>query len=60
MMQISNSYSGEVEFDDDDIPVNREQDHGFGTRFIAAFCNKSNGFYQFSADGEKFTLMLNF
>ena len=60
MMRIVNSYEGEIEFDENDIPVNRESDHGFGTRFIAAFCDKNNGFYQFAADGEAFTLMLNF
>lgn len=60
MLRITNSYQGEVEFDDDGIPVNHQSDHGFGTRYIAAFCNKNGGFYQFDADGEKFTLMLNF
>ena len=60
MLRITNSYQGEVEFDDDGIPVNHHSDHGFGTRYIAAFCNKNGGFYQFDADGEKFTLMLNF
>lgn len=60
MIQIANSYVGEIEFDEDGIPTNSHEDHGFGTRFIAAFCNKNNGFYQFQADGEKFTLYLNF
>lgn len=60
IIQIANSYEGDVEFDENDIPVNHEEDHGFGTRFIAAFCNKNGGFYQFKADGEKFTLYLNF
>lgn len=60
MIQIANSYVGNIEFDEDDIPVNNEKDHGFGTRFIAAFCQKNGGFYQFNADGEKFTLYLNF
>lgn len=60
MIQISNSYEGEVDFDENGIPVNPEEDHGFGTRFIAAFCHKHDGFYDFVADGSKFTLYLNF
>lgn len=60
MMRIVNTYTGNVEFDEDNIPVNNDSDHGFGTRYIAAFCHKNNGYYDFSADGEKFTLTLNF
>ena len=60
MLRIVNSYKGDVSFDDDGIPTNPHHDHGFGTRYIAAFCNKNNGFYHFDADGERFTLMLNF
>ena len=59
IIKISNSYEGEVEFDDDGIPVNKTDDHGFGTRFIAAFCEKNEGFYDFQADGETFTLFIN-
>ena len=60
MIQIANSYEGVVEFDDDGIPVNRQEDHGFGTRFIATFCEKNNGFYQFKTANGKFTLYMNF
>ena len=60
MIRIANRYEGPVEFDDNHIPVNRHRDHGIGTRFIAAFCRKNNGFYQFDANGTIFTLYLNF
>lgn len=59
IIRISNSYTGGVEFDADGIPVNKEADHGFGTRFIAAFCEKNGGFCDFQADGETFTLFIN-
>ena len=59
IIRISNSYTGTVEFGEDGIPVNKEADHGFGTRFIAAFCEKNGGFYDFQADGENFTLFIN-
>lgn len=60
IIQIANSYTGGVEFDADEIPVSHQKDHGFGTRSIAAFCQKNGGFYQFQADGQRFSLDLNF
>ncbi|MBP3376478.1 MAG: GHKL domain-containing protein [Clostridia bacterium] len=60
MIQVSNSFFGEIEFDDKDIPVNRAEGHGFGTRSIVAFCDKHNAFYQFIAKDSVFTLYLNF
>lgn len=60
IVQISNSYDGTIEFDKNGIPVSHEIGHGFGTRSIVAFCEKNDAFYQFKADGEKFSLYLNF
>lgn len=60
MIQVKNSFSGKVEFDENGIPVNREDGHGFGTRTIASFCDKHNAFYQFVAKDNEFTLYLNF
>ena len=60
MIQVQNSFSGEVELDEDGIPVNREEEHGFGTRSIIAFCDKNKAFYQFLTKGNVCTLYLNF
>ena len=60
MIKVSNSFSGRVEFDDEGIPVNREEGHGFGTRSIIAFCDKNKAFYQFLTKENVFTLYLNF
>ena len=60
MIQVKNSFSGKVEFDEDGVPANREEGHGFGTRSIVAFCQKHNAFYQFVAKDNEFTLYLNF
>ena len=60
MIQVQNSFSGKVEFDENDIPVTREEGHGFGTRSIIAFCDKNNAFYQFLTKGNVFVLYLNF
>lgn len=60
MLQISNSYDGAVEFDENGTPVSREEGHGFGTRSIVAFCNKNKAFYEFKADSERFRLRISF
>ena len=60
MIRVSNSYVGAPEFDENGIPVNREDGHGFGTRSIVAFCEKNDAFYQFLAKDGTFTLYLNF
>ena len=60
MLQISNSYDGAVEFDENSIPVTHEEGHGFGTRSIVAFCNKNKAFYEFKADSEMFRLRISF
>ena len=60
IVQISNSFDGNIEFDKNGIPVSHESGHGFGTRSIVAFCEKNNAFYQFKTSGDKFSLYLNF
>ena len=60
IVQISNSFDGNIEIDKNGIPVSHESGHGFGTRSIVAFCEKNNAFYQFKANGDKFSLYLNF
>ena len=60
MLQISNSFNGKVEFDESGVPVNREEEHGFGTRSIVAFCEKHSIFYEFKAENNVFSLRLIF
>lgn len=60
MIMIRNNFNGDVVFDEQGIPVNYEEGHGFGTRSIVAFCNKHNAHYIFKTEGQTFTLYLNF
>jgi FtsZ-binding cell division protein ZapB len=60
MLMIKNSFNGTIQFDENDIPINREDGHGFGTRTIIAFCEKHRAFYRFVAEGKEFALYLNF
>ena len=58
MIMVRNSFTGQVEFDENGIPQNREEGHGFGTRSIATFCEKNGGYYRFKAEGNVFTLFM--
>ena len=59
IIMIRNSFDGNVLFGDDGIPQNPKEEHGFGTRSIAAFCQKLGGYYEFSAEGNVFTLFMH-
>lgn len=61
MMQVSNSYDGNVKFDKDGIPLTDKGDgHGFGTRSIVAFCEKNKAYYEFKADDDVFIFRVSF
>lgn len=58
MLQITNSFDGVIEFDNNHIPISREHGHGLGTRSIVAFCEKNHAFYEFSATDDIFSLRI--
>ena len=60
LQQISNRFDGVVEFDKDGLPISRQEGHGFGTRSIAAFCEKYGAFYEFKATRDTFYLRITF
>lgn len=60
MVQVANSFDGVVEFDKNGLPVSHKEGHGFGTRSIAAFCEKYGAFYEFKATGDTFYLRITF
>lgn len=60
MIQFSNGYQGDISFNEYGLPVAREADHGYGTRYIAAFCDKNRAFYEFNAENNRFTLRILF
>ena len=59
-IQISNPFVGEIVFDGD-YPVSNNNDHGFGTRSIAAIAEKHGGVFSFTAQNGIFktTVVLN-
>ncbi|MBE6560005.1 MAG: GHKL domain-containing protein [Ruminococcaceae bacterium] len=60
MIQITNSFGGEITFDRDELPVASREGHGFGIRSIAAFCEKYGLFREFRAADGVFTLRIMF
>jgi len=60
MLMVRNNFDGDIEFDDQGIPVNHHEEHGFGTRSIAAFCHKHNAHCMFKVTNQKFALYIDF
>ena len=51
-IEVANTYTGEVAFDEEGFPVAREPGHGLGTRSIAAFMKKYDAVYSYKlSDG---------
>lgn len=48
--QIENTYSGNVRFDDNGLPMSDREGHGYGVRSVAAFCRKVHALYDYNAD----------
>lgn len=59
VIMVRNTFDGNVMFDDDGIPQNTEEGHGFGTKTIAALCRKVGGYCDFQAEGNVFSLYMH-
>lgn len=59
IVMVRNSFDGKVTFSEEGIPQNPNEEHGFGTRSIAAFCKKIGGYYEFQAADGVFTLFMH-
>ena len=57
-LEIANTFSGQVRFDAEGLPVTREEGHGFGTRSIAAFAKKYHAFFHCGVEDGMFRLRL--
>ena len=58
MFEIENPYKGQITFGRNGLPASSKAGHGIGTRSIMAFCEKHNAFYDFSAEGGWFKVMI--
>ncbi|MEI3229242.1 MAG: ATP-binding protein [Lachnospiraceae bacterium] len=59
MFEIKNPYQGKVSLGRNGLPDSTKMGHGIGTRSIMAFCEKHNAFYDFSAEGGWFRVMVS-
>lgn len=59
MVMLRNPFAGTLEFDEKGIPQSREEGHGYGTRIIAALCEKVGGYCDFQAEEGLFTLYMH-
>lgn len=58
LLEITNTYSGEVIFDADGHPTTCREGHGYGTQSIVDFASRCHGVLKFSADNGWFLLQL--
>jgi len=56
MFKISNRYNGVITLNDNGIPTNSKEGHGYGVRSIIAFCEKYDAYYHFSIKEKVFSL----
>lgn len=50
LLEVANTYDGEILFDSRHLPVSRESGHGIGTQSIAAFAGKYNASLDYKED----------
>lgn len=58
VLEVVNTYDGEVQFGNEGLPIAKESGHGIGTRSIAAFAEKYGAVLDYQADETVFRLRL--
>lgn len=58
IVEIANSYTGTVSFDENGLPTSKESGHGIGTRSISAFAKKNNAILDYDVTDEWFKLRI--
>lgn len=58
IFHVSNSYDGEVLFDEENIPISKEGGHGIGTASSLAYCEKYNVICDYRTEDGWFTMQI--
>ena len=58
ILEISNTFDGTVEFNEQHLPVSNEDNHGIGIRSIVAFAEKYHAILDYKIDGNMFCFRL--
>lgn len=60
ILELTNSFEGTVEFDNNGRPISVQENHGVGSYSIYAFCKKYNATIDYMAENGVFTMRLLF
>lgn len=58
MFRVSNSYAGEIHFDDSGLPIAADRSHGIGIQSISAYCEKNNAVCEYKVQDGWFTIRI--
>ncbi len=58
VLKISNTFDGDIAFDDNGLPKSNRHGHGVGVHSIVAFCEKNNVYYEFKVQDGYFTFAM--
>lgn len=58
VLEVANTYDGQVQLDEQGLPVSKEEGHGIGTKSILAFVDKYDGVLSYKPDDTMFRLRL--
>ena len=58
MLQISNTFDGNIQLDEEGRPLAEKEGHGIGTRSILAFCEKNHAMVDYKIEDNIFALRI--
>ena len=58
VIEISNSFNGQAEFNEEGLPVSHDEHHGIGTQSIAFIVKKYSGILHYKTENRLFTLQI--
>lgn len=56
--EIANTYTGKIQFDENNVPVSNNAEHGYGTQSILAFAEKYSAVLDYDTDEEWFKVRM--
>ena len=61
VLQVTNRFSGKIQYDSDNLPTSKNQNHGVGTKSIQYYAKKNNLFvdYQIKENTFRITILFN-
>ena len=60
VLQIKNKYANKIDLDENNLPTNREEEHGFGTKSIEQFVKANNLTLDYTITKNYFTISILF